>query len=371
MEPMAAIRHADVDPAREHADVVAGSRSARPAANRAMISDPVPPGASSTSPGIGGVYRLLWTELYGRRSALGGLVARPADLPFLWASPGPAWPWMPWAKDSQSRRLGAGPPMGTRARAGTIAGHGDPGAGHRQLRLVRLQPRARAGRAGRRPGGLPQRRHRRRRDPRRGTRRRPDLAGARAPRGRRDQPGGDRGSWPGRSRSSACASATSASARRSAARWSPPRPSCTARPRRSTTTGPGSSPGCPIPSWPPATTRWWSRRPRVPAELGVTARTADGVVMGLRHPSLAVKGCSSTPSRCSPSRGRPCSRTSWPRPGLTRGGGPGARGPSVVGTTSGRVVVVVEVDGGGRRRGGGRRTVVVVVGGAVRTTRRG
>ena len=31
--------------------------------------------------------------------------------------------------------------------------------------------------------------------------------------------------------------------------------SCTARPRRSTTTGAGSSPGCPTPSWPPATTR--------------------------------------------------------------------------------------------------------------------
>lgn len=36
----------------------------------------------------------------------------------------------------------------------------------------------------------------------------------------------------------------------------------------------------------------------VPAELEVTARTEDGIVMGLRHRELAVEGCSSTPSRC-------------------------------------------------------------------------
>ena len=41
---------------------------------------------------------------------------------------------------------------------------------------------------------------------------------------------------------------------------------------------------------PPATTRWWSSRRRVPDVLEVTARTADGVIMGLRHRTLAVEG---------------------------------------------------------------------------------
>ncbi len=39
----------------------------------------------------------------------------------------------------------------------------------------------------------------------------------------------------------------------------------------------------------------------LPPELEVTARTADGIIMGLRHRDRAVEGCSSTPNRCSPS----------------------------------------------------------------------
>ena len=95
---------------------------------------------------------------------------------------------------------------------------------------------------------------------------------------------------PARSRCSGSAWATSASARPSAARsWRPPT-SCTARPRRSTTTGRASSPACPTPSWPPATTPWSCGPTRCPTELEVTATSTDGVIMGLRHRSLAVEG---------------------------------------------------------------------------------
>ena len=52
-------------------------------------------------------------------------------------------------------------------------------------------------------------------------------------------------------------------------------------------------------------------RAGVPDVLEVTAETADGVVMGLRHRDLADRrACSSTPSRSSPRRARASWRTS-------------------------------------------------------------
>jgi para-aminobenzoate synthetase component 2 len=66
--------------------------------------------------------------------------------------------------------------------------------------------------------------------------------------------------------------------------------SCTARPRRSTTTGEGLFAGLPNPF---VATRYHSlvvEPDAVPDVLVVTATTADGVIMGLRHRSLAVEG---------------------------------------------------------------------------------
>jgi anthranilate synthase/aminodeoxychorismate synthase-like glutamine amidotransferase len=49
----------------------------------------------------------------------------------------------------------------------------------------------------------------------------------------------------------------------------------------------------------------------VPDVLEVTAKTSDGVVMGLRTGLSPSRGCSSTPNRSSPRVDRPCWRTSW------------------------------------------------------------
>ena len=97
-------------------------------------------------------------------------------------------------------------------------------------------------------------------------------------------------SWPASSPSSGCASGTRPSARSTAARSWPPPPSCTARPRPSTTTGPGVFAGLPDPF---VATRYHSlvvEPASVPDVLEVTATTADGVIMGLRHRTLAVEG---------------------------------------------------------------------------------
>ena len=95
-----------------------------------------------------------------------------------------------------------------------------------------------------------------------------------------------------------------------------PRRSCTARPRPSTTTGRGCSPASPTPSSPPATTPWWWSRLSVPDVLEVTARTADGVIMGLRHRTLAVEGRPVPPRVAAhPGGARRSCRTSWPPPG--------------------------------------------------------
>ena len=64
---------------------------------------------------------------------------------------------------------------------------------------------------------------------------------------------------------------------------------CTARPTRSATTAPASSPACRSRSRPRATTRSSSTR-RCPAELELTAWNDEGVVMGVRHRELPVHG---------------------------------------------------------------------------------
>ena len=124
----------------------------------------------------------------------------------------------------------------------------DPAHGHasrhRQLRLVHLQPRPVSGRVGGRRRRAPQRRGQRRRNRRRWRRRRSCFRRAlHAERGRRH---GRRHSPLGRvdPDRSACVSAIRRSAKRTAARSCAPTASCTARRRRSVTTGPASSPAC-------------------------------------------------------------------------------------------------------------------------------
>ena len=129
-------------------------------------------------------------------------------------------------------------------------------APHRQLRLVHLEPGPVPRRAGRGGPGPAQRRDHRRRDRRGGAGADRDLAGAvHAQRGRhldgRDPPVRRRGADP-----RASASATSASARSSAGGSCGPGRSCTARPRRSSTTSAACSPGSTTRWSRPATTRW-------------------------------------------------------------------------------------------------------------------
>ena len=96
-------------------------------------------------------------------------------------------------------------------------------------------------------------------------------------------------------------------------RSSAARPSCcTARPAWSSTTARACSPGCPTRSPRRATTRSPSSRRRIPDELEVTARTASGVVMALRHRERRRRG-RAVPPRVGAHRGRPpdCSPTGW------------------------------------------------------------
>ena len=250
--------------------------------------------------------------------------------------------------------------------------HGDPGAGHRQLRLVRLQPRPGARRARGRPGRPPQRRHRRGRHPSGLARRHPHLARARAARGRPASAwrwsrelageipilgvclghqaigqvyGGEVVAAPTlmHGKTSAIHHDGDRGLRRAA------------RPVR----------GHPLPLPGGGAGR------RCPTSWRSPPRPADGVIMGLRHRTLAVEGVQFHPeSLPHPGGARACSPTSWPPPpsGAERGGRPdrdGVRMPArrvpdgvvAVATTAGwwsnwRSVVVVVVRGGGR--GGGR-----------------
>ena len=112
-----------------------------------------------------------------------------------------------------------------------------------------------------------------------------------------------------RSRSSASASATRRSAPRSAARSCARPASCTARRRRSCTTAAACSATSPNPF---DATRYHSlviERASLPAELEVTAWTAEGEIMGVRHRSVRARG-RAVPSGVDPDarRASSCSR---------------------------------------------------------------
>ncbi len=92
------------------------------------------------------------------------------------------------------------------------------------------------------------------------------------------------------SRCSASASATRRSERCTAASSRGRRSCCTARPPRSSTTASGVLAGLPSPF---TATRYHSlavERDTVPDELEITAHTASGIVMALRHRTLPLEG---------------------------------------------------------------------------------
>ena len=88
-----------------------------------------------------------------------------------------------------------------------------------------------------------------------------------------------------------CASATRRLGRYSAGRWCGRPCRCTARRRRSSTTGTVCSRGLTVLSWRRGITRWSWPTIRLPADLIVSARTReDQTIMGLRHRTWPVHG---------------------------------------------------------------------------------
>ena len=169
----------------------------------------------------------------------------------------------------------------------------------RQLRLVYLQPLPVPGRARREVRGRPQRRDHGRRDARACGRVRADRHLARTLHARR---GGicvpliQR--WPAKSRCSASVSGTSRSARPSARTWFARR-RCYARQDVGSASHDGTGVFAGLPS-PFTATRYHSlivERETLPPALEVTAETADGVIMGLRHRELPIEGVQFHPSR--------------------------------------------------------------------------
>jgi para-aminobenzoate synthetase component 2 len=155
------------------------------------------------------------------------------------------------------------------------------------------------GELGAEPVVLPQRRHRRGRH----RAERPDAVlispGPGAARGRRGVSLRPSGSWPGRSRCSASAWATSASARSSAASVVAAAPHLMhgkTSEIHHDGTGDLRRPAQPLRGHPLPLAG--GAPDSVPDELEVTATSTDGVIMGLRHRSSRSRGCSSTPSRC-------------------------------------------------------------------------
>ena len=74
------------------------------------------------------------------------------------------------------------------------------------------------------------------------------------------------------------------------ARWCAPGASCTARPRSSITTGCGLFAGLPQPCEVGRYHSLIAAPETLPPELTVSASTAEGEIMGVRHRDLAVEG---------------------------------------------------------------------------------
>ena len=123
-----------------------------------------------------------------------------------------------------------------------------------------------------------------------------------------------------------------------------------------------SSPGCPTPSSPPATTRWWSSRPRCPTSWRSRATDRRRGDHGPPPPDAAGRRRAVPPRVVAhPGRARACCPTSWPPPARHLSRGSARRPAADIGRPVGpgrASTVVVDDDGG---RAGGRRWSVVVV----------
>ena len=160
----------------------------------------------------------------------------------------------------------------------------------RQLRQLRVQPRAVPRPARGRGRGTTQRRGRGRRRRRRRGRRHPALARTGQARGRGRLHRHDPGGRASRRRSSVSASVTRRSRSPTAARSTARRSCCTARRARSSTTASVCWPACRARSPRPATTRWRRSSPTCRPSSRSRPAPSGGVIMGLRHRDLPVEG---------------------------------------------------------------------------------